>query len=133
MSSRRADIERFRSPGDLIVDLVPVGTPLDGRPHTALKQRSLLYYTAGSYSASSSHQCLVCQWRFRSRARLAGAHLIAIHAREARPTSAAVGAICDRCWGSESVSMPEVEIAAQTLLRRICPGGCWCPGEETAS
>ena len=51
----RADIARFRqSPGDLIVDLFEAGTPLHGRPHAGLKQRTLAYYEAGSYSPDRS-------------------------------------------------------------------------------
>ncbi|TYL93436.1 hypothetical protein FXB40_21640 [Bradyrhizobium rifense] len=124
--SLRADIARFRrSSGDLIVDLFEAGTPLHGCPNVGLKQRTLAYYEAGSYSPTSSHQCFVCQWHFRSRARLAGAFLIAVPAADPRPSSAAIGAVCDACWGSKS--LPEIEIAATSLLRRVCPDGRFTP------
>ena len=122
MTSRRADIARFRqSPGDLIVDLFEAGTSLRGRPHANLKQRTSVYYQAGSYTRSSSHQCFVCKWPFQSRARLAGAFLIAIPASEPRPASAAVGAVCNVGWAAKS--LPEIEEAATILLRAVRPGG----------
>ena len=100
MSNRnrhRADAAAFRSRGDLITDLSEVGSSLHGRPHAALKRRTLTFYEAGSYTPSSRHQCFCCGWHFCSRARLAGAQLIAVHAADPRPTSAAVGAVCDEC------------------------------------
>ena len=142
MSSRRrhqADVAAFRGGGDLLVDLFPAGTSLHGRPHAALKQRTLTFYEAGSYTMSSWHQCFCCQWHFRTRARLAGAHLIAVHAADPRPTSAAVGAACTACWiGLNSTSLSEIEVAATTLLRGICPGGSFssypsCADEGTTS
>lgn len=55
MSSRhrrhRADVAAFRRCGDdLLVDLFEAGTSLHGRPHAALKQRTLTFYEAGSYA-----------------------------------------------------------------------------------
>jgi hypothetical protein len=126
-----ADVAAFRGRGDdLLVDLFEVGA-VRGRPRAGLKRRTLTFYEAGSYAMASHHQCFVCGWHFRSRARLAGAHLIAVHATDPRPTSAAVGAICKLCWADQSLSV--IEQAATTLLRRVCPGGSFHPSEGTAS
>ena len=127
-----ADVAAFRRRGDdLVVDLFPTGSSLNGRPHAALKQRTLVYYEAGSYSPASRHQCFCCGWHFHSRARLAGAFLIAVHAADPRPTSAAVGAVCDECWtGPNSKSLSEIELAATSLLHRVCPGGQFRPRHQ---
>jgi len=117
----RREAAAFRRRGDLLTDLFAAGTDLRGRPHAGLKQRTVSYYEANSYSPASSHQCFVCQWHFHSRARLAAAFLIAVPAADPHPTAAAIGAICDACWRSESVS--EIEISATRLLHRVCPGG----------
>lgn len=95
MSSRRrhhhghrADVAGFRGRGGLLVDLFPAGTSLAGRPHAALKRRTLTFYEAGSYRMSSWHECFCCGWHFRTRAQLAGAFLVAVHAADPRPTDA---------------------------------------------
>jgi hypothetical protein len=126
---RRADDAAFRRRGDdLLVDLFEAGTSLHGRPRAGLTRRTLAYWDKGSYSRASRHQCFVCGWHFRSRARLAGAFLIAVRASDPRPTDAAVGAVCSECWvGPNSRSLPEIEVAAITLLRAVCPGGSFQP------
>ena len=53
-----------------------------------LGARTRPFYEAGSYRMSSWHECFCCGWHFRTRAQLAGAFLVAVHAADPRPTDA---------------------------------------------
>ena len=104
MSNRHQRRAARRRAPDLLVDHFEAGTPLHGRPHAGLKTKTVKYWSDGSYSPASWHQCFVCGWPFQSPARSAGAFLIAVQASDPHPTEAAIGAVCDVCWGSKSLA-----------------------------
>ena len=121
MSNRHQRRAARRRAPDLLVDHFEAGTSLHGRPHAGLKTKTVKYWSDGSYSPASWHQCFVCGWPFQSPARSAGAFLIAVQASDPHPTEAAI-APSATCAGAPS-PLPEIEAAATTFLHAVCPGG----------